>query len=481
MSAVPRHKTALTRTRLSRPVRLAIEDRLLTEGARVLDYGCGRGGDVQRLKRQGYTAEGWDPVHRPAGARVPSDIVNLGYVINVIENPTERADTLRRAWDLAERLLIVAARLEGENDTDHFESCGDGLLTGAGTFQKFYQQSELRSWLQGTLDTPPVPAAPGVFYLFRDDTLRQQFIAARYRRQTAAPRIRQSDRLFEQHKPLLDPLMAFLTARGRLPATEELTEAPALIDTFGTLKRAFQLIRRVTGDEQWTQITADRADDLRVHLALMKFDGRPPASALATDTQLDVKAFFGTYGKACRAADELLYALGDLEALSEECADAEVGKKLPTALYVHHTALPRLSPMLRTYEGCARQFLGAVEGATIIKLNREKPQVSYLSYPTFDKDPHPALAWALTVNLQTFRIKRRDFRKSDNPPILHRKELFVAPDYPGRDKFARLTTQEERWGLYEAPSRIGTSQGWACELARWGAVVRGHRLTRSGR
>lgn len=476
MSDIPRHKTALSRTRLSRPVRLTLEDGLLTEESSVLDYGCGKGGDVLRLRRRGFKAEGWDPVHRPRGQRRPADVVNLGYVVNVIEDPEERMKTLRSAWHCAERLLVVSARLDGETDVNRFAACADGLMTSVGTFQKFYQQSELRAWINETLEVAAVPAAPGVFYVFRDDTLRQRFIASRYRRRVSAPRIRQSDVLFEKHRPILEPLMRFFAGRGRLPEVDELTEGPALTDALGSMKKAFLVIRRITGEDQWAQLTSDRADDLRVHLALMKFEGRPKLSALPLDTQLDIKALFGTYRKACIAADELLFDLGNMSGVSDECTAAKVGKKLPTALYVHMSALDHLSPVLRAYEGCARQFLGAVSDATLVKLHREKPQVSYLGYPDFDSDPHPPLAWSLTVNLQTFRVRQRSYVDSDNPPILHRKELFVGPEYPRRATFKRLTDQEERWGLYSETHHIGHRNGWQEVLRRWGVELRGHRL-----
>jgi hypothetical protein len=38
-------------------------------------------------------------------------VVNLGYVINVIEEAAERADVLREAWALTRKVLIVSARL----------------------------------------------------------------------------------------------------------------------------------------------------------------------------------------------------------------------------------------------------------------------------------------------------------------------------------------------------------------------------------
>ena len=41
-----RARTAITRTELSRPVTQAIQDGVIAGTRSVLDYGCGRGGDV---------------------------------------------------------------------------------------------------------------------------------------------------------------------------------------------------------------------------------------------------------------------------------------------------------------------------------------------------------------------------------------------------------------------------------------------------
>jgi len=134
--------------------------------------------------------------------------------------------------------------------------------------------------------------------------------------------------------------------------------------------------------------------------------------------------------------------------------------------------------VLRIYEGCAHAYIGAVEGANIIKINRNKAQVSYLYYPNFETEPHPALAGSLIVPLTTFHVSYQDYAESQNPFILHRKENFVAPNHPLRAKFARLTGQEERAGLYEAPQSIGTRDGWQRILDGKGIRLRGHRLLR---
>ena len=176
-----RGRTAIHRPTLSRPIQAALDDGVITKQTRVFDYGCGYGDDLRRLSRIRVACEGWDPIHRPAGLLAPADVVNLGFVVNVIERAAERVDTLRHAWSLAQRVLIVSARLSFEARETSASPCNDGWLTGAGTFQKYYEQQELRDWIDATLDTESVAAAPGIFYVFRSTTERQSFLAALHR------------------------------------------------------------------------------------------------------------------------------------------------------------------------------------------------------------------------------------------------------------------------------------------------------------
>ena len=50
-----------------------------------------------------------DPLHQGdrRAAMQDADVVNLGYILNVIEDPRERTETLRRAYALARRALVV--------------------------------------------------------------------------------------------------------------------------------------------------------------------------------------------------------------------------------------------------------------------------------------------------------------------------------------------------------------------------------------
>lgn len=477
---IARDRTAIRRNELSRPIRTALHDGVVSAETEVFDYGCGHGDDVRHLEQEGIRAFGWDPAHRPDGPRNKADVVNLGYVVNVIENPEERADSVRNAWICTGRLLIVAARLTSDMDLKEWELFEDGYVTRLQTFQKFFEQQELREWLQDVLGETPVAAAPGIFYIFRLSNERERFVASRYRRRIAAPRVRTSDRLFEEHQAHLQCLMTFVIECGRLPEPDELDSATELTSIFGSIRRAFQVIRRVTGAEQWESIANQRRTDLLVYVALGRFPRRPTFSSLPRALQRDIKALFGAYKSACNAGDALLFDSGDVAKINAACVRADYGKLMPTALYVHAAGLSRLDPLLRVYEGCARVLSGSVEGTTIVKLRRGEPKVSYLSYPHFDDDAHPELTSSVRVDLRTLQIKYRDFSDSANPPILHRKEEFVPEDYPERDTFARLTHAEELAGLLVDGSDIGTREMWLQRLKRRDVTIRGHELSESG-
>jgi DNA phosphorothioation-associated putative methyltransferase len=292
-------------------------------------------------------------------------------------------------------------------------------------------------------------------------------------------RKRLSEQRFEEHREVLEPFMAAIAGLGRLPDEDEFPQAVDVIARLGSLKRAFALVQRVTGAEEWTAIRQRRTEDLLVYLALSRFRKRPPFGHLPRPLQRDFRAFFGTYRKACRAADDLLFRAGDATAIDEACRSSTVGKLLPNALYVHRSALDALDPLLRVYEGCGRAYLGEIEGANLLKLHRFSGKISYLVYPDFDTDPHPALLRCVKLSLRSRELECYDYSQSANPPILHRKETFLLPEHPLFTKYARLTKQEEQHGLLTDTATIGTRDGWQKRLRQAGVVLKGHRLVKN--
>jgi hypothetical protein len=115
---VARHKTAIARRDLSQPMQLAVAHGVLPPGSTVFDYGCGLGDDVAALSAAGFEAFGWDPHHAPEGPRRPADLVNLGFVMNVVEDRHERAETLKAAWSHQAPRLLDGGRVAAEESLD---------------------------------------------------------------------------------------------------------------------------------------------------------------------------------------------------------------------------------------------------------------------------------------------------------------------------------------------------------------------------
>ena len=475
---IARHQTAIRRTDFSRPIRIALETHVIGPETSVLDYGCGRGGDVRRLQKAGIDCFGWDPHYQPDGLKQPADVVNLGFVLNVIEDPNERADVLKDAWDLAGQALLVATRPTYEARDEGGQRYRDGILTERGTFQRFFEQSELRAWVEKVLGFAPVSVGPGIVFLFREEENRYAFQSTRIRRTAHRPRVRQAEQLYEAHSSQFTTLLDFYSDRGRPPKPTELAEGDLLAREVGSIKQAVQVLRRVHGREELDDIKEHRREDLLVFLALDRFGGRARFSDFPAPLRWDIRAHFSTYKQACEASDDLLFVLGNPLRIDAECRDSPIGKLTPDGLYVHRSALGQLSPILRAYEGCARSLMGDMDDASIIRLGRKQPKISYSAYPDFNRDPHPALAWSYLVDLKNLKATFREYRDSENPPILHRKELFVSPDHPGYDKFRRVTKSEERHGLLGEPHRIGHRHGWDQRLEEAGWELRGHRLVR---
>jgi len=474
---VARHKTAMSRAALSRPIATAIRDSIVTAETSIFDYGCGRADDLRNLAALGYTVDGWDPTHRASASREPADIVNLGYVVNVIEDPTERADTLRSAWNLTRRVLVVSSRLTWDARIVSGRPYGDGLMTRTGTFQKLYEQAELGRWIGDSLGAEVHAAAPGIYYVFKEASDAQAFLANRV--YTYRPRMRiDPHELYESNEAVLEPLLSFMKLHGRVPRRGELADdtALAITEAVGSISRAHQLIRRVTEDEYWAKVAVHRRAELLVYIALSRFSGRPRFNQLGTTLAADVRTHFGSYQDACSRADRMLLACGDPAIVLVNARSSSVGKQTPSALHVHRSALSELPPILQVYEGCARALSGTVEHANLVKLSVTEPQVSYLTYPEFDRNPHPTLASSIIVNLRKLTVDWRDYRSSANPPLLHRKEEFVGDDYPRRSTYAKLTRAETRAGLYERPEIIGTVRGWQGVLTSAGFEISGHRL-----
>ena len=158
--SIDRHKTAIVRHDLSAPMKTLVKNGYLNGEYSIFDYGCGRGDDLRELEAHGLDAIGWDPNFQPDNDKTPSDIVNLGFVLNVIEDQDERLEALLSAWDLATSLLVVSVMLANDSYIAQFKPYKDGIITSRNTFQKYYAQSEIKAYLERNLQEEAIAIAP---------------------------------------------------------------------------------------------------------------------------------------------------------------------------------------------------------------------------------------------------------------------------------------------------------------------------------
>ena len=100
------------------------------------------------------------------------------------------------------------------------------------------------------------------------------------------------------------------------------------------------------------------------------------------------------------------------------------------------------------------------EEFNLVKFRTDELKLSFLAYPGFDSEAHPALRHAIAIDLATGKARHADYADNSNPPILHRKESFVPADHPRRAEFEALTKAEEEAGLYEDTTTIGFKLNW---------------------
>lgn len=466
-----RHRTAIRRGTHSRPVYLAQAHGLIGPGLSFFDYGCGFGEDVRLLKESGLIAQGWDPHYFPDAPQQSAECVNLGYVLNVIEDPMEREDTLRSAFALAQRVLVVSVRIDQSlNGGTDFS---DGLVTNCGSFQKIYTQSEFRDYLQAVLGRKPYMAGLGIAYVFKDDAVESAHLA-----QLSIVPARQKREFLAQFSEDSDgqKLLEATRALGRLPLPSEFERYPNLLSRFGSRSRIERLVSGVLRPENLQEIKALKRNDILTYFAMLRLRSvrPPPIRLLPPETQADIKLFWPSYKRAMQEGEAFLFSLAKPELIREACLAAPVGKRLPSDLYLHRSAEETLPPLLRVLLFAACQVVGDVE-YNVVKIDVDGRKASFLNYKDFDEDAHPPLLHSVRVHLPTASYAIRDYSSSANPPILHRKDALVDPLYPRYSAFAELTRQEEEFGLL-SQANIGFRDTWQRLVAENDLQIVGHTL-----
>ena len=443
--AVARHLTAIDRNKLSQPMQLLARHSYLDGNHSILDYGCGKGDDVRELEAHGIDACSWDPIYRPDGALRKTDIVNLGYVINVIEDRQERTQTLQTAYRHAEKVLAVSAMVAGESLISQFRPYKDGVLTSRNTFQKYYTQSELRNYIETALSESAIAVSPGIFFVFRDKLEEQRFLSDRQHvrrtwqhlsvRERKTPVSSVSKDLIERNRELFDHFWTTSLDLGRLPVNSEFEFSERLRMIAGSHAKAFNALKDHYGENIYREAESARRGDLLVYFALGLFGQRKPYRHMPEGLKRDIKAFFNTYASALEEARELLFSVANpnniesasLAALKTlKCGELIEGH----SLVLHRSLIPHLPPILRVYIGCATQLYGDIDNIDLIKIHFRSGKLSMMRYDDFEGKPIPELIERIKVRMRDQDIDFFDYNGEYEPQPLYLKSKYITPDFP---------------------------------------------------
>lgn len=496
-TTIARHRTALSRSGLSAPVQALLRHGLLSPEQRFFDYGCGRGDDVRALTENGYVAEGWDPHYAPQNPRQSADVVNLGFVVNVIEDPDERVEALKGAFQLTRQVLSVAVMLYPSTPPPG-KPFRDGYRTQRNTFQKYFTQTEFKAFVEAALSTEAIPVGPGVLLVFADPLCEQRFLFERQNRRTErfprparavlvrpprAPRPLKTtapsrfQRRLDEHKSAVEAVWQRWLEGGREPFPDECVEQAALIAAFGSWRRVLRVALLTHSAPALEQARDQRRDDLIVFLALRLFQGKKPYRQWDIGIQRSIKAHFGDYETALAIAHEALREVAQPALLDEaaRCASEEgLGYYVPSDyLQLESGLISRLPVRLRLYVGCGSVLYGDLSPVDVVKIHLRSGKLSLLKFDDFHGKPVPLMIERIKIKLRSLEMDFFFYGETVPPSPLYYKARYLNEESEG---YAAQLAFDEALAALALFNPSGYGPAWA----DFEAALSAHRLCMDG-
>ncbi|BCB43913.1 hypothetical protein VagYM19_30430 [Vibrio alginolyticus] len=440
---IDRHKTAIVRHELSSPMKTLAKQGYLDGRFSIFDYGCGRGDDLRELEAHGLDVLGWDPVFSPDNDKVNSDIVNLGFVLNVIEDQDERLEALLSAWELANKILVVSVMLANDSYVAQFQPYKDGVITTRNTFQKYYAQSEFKGYLERSLQEDAIAVAPGIFYIFKDKLEEQQYLQSKYKRhhtwhQLTSPQpIESKDKaklVISQNSALFDDFWNVCLELGRIPANDEFNRSEEVRSLIGSHKKVFGLLQEMFDTKEFENAEKRRKEDLLLYFAMGLFEKRKPYTQQPESLKRDIKALFSDYKTALNLAAELLFAIADTSLINTQCEKAH--RQLPASLLneghsiiLHRDYIDDLPLLLRIYVGAGLQMYGELdEEIDLVKIHITSGKLTLTAYDNFEHSV-PFLVERIKIKMAEQDIDFFDYVNEKRRPPLLNKHLYMPPEH----------------------------------------------------
>lgn len=439
---VDRHKTALTRYELSVPVRLILKHKMLTTQRSFFDYGCGKGSDVTLLIQDGFqNIDSYDPYYFPDQSKKQADIVNLGYVTNVIEDIDERTYVLRDAYEYSNQLLVVSVMTENSNNTPEATPFKDGLLTKTNTFQKYYTQSEIKHYIDSTLDVYSIPVNQGIFFIFKDEKLQETFLLNKFKNhfieeiifENRLPKLRKishREKRFLRVKNEMTQFWQDTITQGRLLESDEINAElyDILSNEYSSIKRLYKAAFENFEIEEYEESAKVKREDLIVYFALTQFKKPLRFKDYDLSVQRDIKAHLQSHKNALFKGKNELFDIANKQKIILAVAESYhrgLGYVHDNHSYMFHASiLDQLPIILRIYVHSATFLYGDIDDVDIIKIHLQSDKLTLLYFNDFEK-LLPELQTRVKVNLQTFDVDIFDYSQSKTKQILYLKSYYM--------------------------------------------------------
>lgn len=147
----PYKLTALNRSGLSAPMNYLLTNHLLK--GKILDFGCGNGQDVDKLKLIGYDIVGYDKYNELFNNKSILDdcydTVTCIYVLNVIPELKEHQQILNILAKLGKDIYIAVRtdRKSIKKSWAYIEEC-ECYKTSKGSYQRFYDTNMINKYFK---------------------------------------------------------------------------------------------------------------------------------------------------------------------------------------------------------------------------------------------------------------------------------------------------------------------------------------------
>ena len=338
--------------------------------------------------------------------------------------------------------------LAGSAKLEQFTRYKDGVITKWNTFQKYFSQAEIRSYIDQVLKSKAVALGQGIFAIFKDKSLEEGFYLNRqyqnnseynnpiWQQLTTRPPPKntsakvQAKSIYEKHHDLFNDFWQQCLELGRIPANDEFECCDDIRRVIGSHKKAFEIMANTMEIESFDQAQKQRRSHVLVYFALSLFEKRKAKSHMPARLQRDIKALFESYSQVVELAQSLLFSVGSPENINEACSKAfqmfNSGKLINNKSFTFNRDLLNQMPaVIRVYVGCAIQLYGDIDDIDMIKVHIRSRKVTLLKYDDFNKKALPLLTERTKIRLLDLDIDFFFYGEDYPYPPLYDKSIYL--------------------------------------------------------